>query len=71
MKNSIIPSRCKSRICNLLPPFQNGKLTSMSGEYYDIKMHQAPSISRKLLLKAVNHIGASKYLWESPEMHQK
>jgi hypothetical protein len=20
--------------------------------------------------KAVNHIGASKYLWESPEMHQ-
>jgi hypothetical protein len=43
----------------------------MSGEYYDTKMHQAPSISRKLHLKSVNHIGASKYLWENPEMHQK
>jgi hypothetical protein len=48
------------------PPFQNGKLTSMSGDYYDIKMHQQLQASQNCF-KAVNHIGASKYLWESPE----
>ena len=52
---------------------KNGALTSMSGEYYDIKNAAAtPSISRETAFKkAVNHIGASKYLWESPENASK
>jgi hypothetical protein len=45
----------------------------MSGEYYDIKkMHQHPSISKETAFKkAVNHIGASKYLWKILKMPQK
>jgi Zn-dependent metalloprotease len=52
---------------------KNGKLTSMSGEYYDIKnAATTPSISRETAFKkAVNHIGASKYLWENPEHASK
>jgi Zn-dependent metalloprotease len=52
---------------------KNGKLTSMSGEYYDIKnAATTPSISRETAFKkAVNHIGASKYLWENPENASK
>jgi Zn-dependent metalloprotease len=44
---------------------QNGKLNSMSGEFYDIKEIQGPTISREQgLSKAMSHIGASSYLWE-------
>jgi Zn-dependent metalloprotease len=52
---------------------KNGKLTSMSGEYYDIKnAATTPSISKTTAFKkAVNHIGASKYLWENPENASK
>jgi Zn-dependent metalloprotease len=53
---------------------KNGKLTSMSGEYYDIKKNTIanPGISRETAFKkAVNHIGASKYLWENPENASK
>jgi hypothetical protein len=34
-------------------------------------MHQQLQASQGKHLKAVNHIGASKYLWESPERTQK
>lgn len=52
---------------------KNGKLTSMSGEYYDIKDESTtPSISKETAFKkAVNQIGASKYLWETPENASK
>ena len=52
---------------------KNGQLTSMSGEYYDIKNTVAtPSISKETAFKkAVNHIGASKYLWENTENASK
>jgi bacillolysin len=48
---------------------KNGKLTSMSGEFYDTENASAtPSISKETAFeKAINHIGASKYLWEDPE----
>jgi bacillolysin len=48
---------------------KNGKLTSMSGEYYDIKNKETtPTISREVALqKAIKQIGASQYLWENPE----
>jgi hypothetical protein len=42
--------------------------TSMSGEFYDTENASATqAYLRKLHLKAINHIGASKYLWENPE----
>jgi Zn-dependent metalloprotease/chitodextrinase len=52
---------------------KNGKLISMSGEYYDIKdVPTTPSISKETaFLKAVNHVAASKYLWDSPESAAK
>jgi bacillolysin len=52
---------------------KNGKLTSMSGEYYDIKDKETtPTISREVALqKAIRQIGASKYLWENPENASK
>ena len=52
---------------------KNGKLTSMSGEYYDIKNESTtPSISKETAFnKAVNQIGASTYLWENPENASK
>ena len=52
---------------------KNGKLTSMSGEYYDIKNESTtPSISKETAFKkALNQIGASKYLWENPENASK
>jgi hypothetical protein len=45
------------------------KMTSMSGEFYDTENASAtPSISKETAFKkAINHIGASKYLWENPE----
>jgi Zn-dependent metalloprotease len=48
---------------------KNGKMTSMSGEFYDTENASAtPSISKETAFKkAINHIGASKYLWENPE----
>jgi hypothetical protein len=41
----------------------------MSGEFYDTENASAtPSISKETAFKkAINHIGASKYLWENPE----
>jgi hypothetical protein len=40
----------------------------MSGEFYDTENASATqAYLRKLHLKAINHIGASKYLWENPE----
>lgn len=52
---------------------KNGKLTSMSGEYYDIKdIDATPTISKETALeKAIKQIGASKYLWENPENAEK
>jgi hypothetical protein len=40
-----------------------------SGEFYDTENASAtPSISKETAFKkAINHIGASKYLWENPE----
>ncbi|MFT5715391.1 MAG: bacillolysin [Flavobacterium sp.] len=48
---------------------KNGKLISMSGEYYDIKeVLTTPAISKETAFqKAVNHIGASTYLWDNLE----
>ncbi|HEU4495707.1 MAG TPA: M4 family metallopeptidase [Flavobacterium sp.] len=47
---------------------KNGKLTAMSGEFYNIKkVNTAPKITPEAALKkATAHIGASKYLWEDP-----
>jgi hypothetical protein len=40
---------------------KNGKMTSMSGEFYDTENASATPYLRKLhLKKAINHIGASK-----------
>jgi bacillolysin len=52
---------------------KNGKLTSMSGEYYDIKgKGTTPNISKEVALqKAIKQIGASKYLWENPKNASK
>jgi hypothetical protein len=36
-----------------------------------LKNAAVPKHLKELLLKAVNHIGASKYLWESPENASK
>ncbi len=46
---------------------KNGKIASMSGEYYDIKnTNTTPSISEQAAFNiAKNHIGAKSYLWES------
>ncbi|SEA17457.1 Por secretion system C-terminal sorting domain-containing protein [Flavobacterium gillisiae] len=52
---------------------KNGKITSMSGEYYDIQNTAAiPTISQETAFKkALNQIGASTYLWENPENASK
>ncbi len=52
---------------------KNGKLESMSGEYYNIdKVATTPTISAAVALKkATMHIGASSYLWENPESASK
>jgi len=52
---------------------KNGKITSMSGEYYDIQNTVAiPTISQETAFKkALNQIGASTYLWENPENASK
>jgi hypothetical protein len=39
-----------------MPPTQNGKLTSMSGEYYDIKMHQQLQASQETAFKKLSII---------------
>ena len=48
---------------------KNGKLESMSGEYYTIvDVTSTPSISSQTAFnRALNHIGAATYLWETPE----
>jgi Zn-dependent metalloprotease len=44
---------------------QNGKLQSMSGEFYDVKEVKAPTLTKEQgLNRAMQHIGASSYLWE-------
>jgi hypothetical protein len=44
------------------------KMTSMSGEFYDTENASATQAYLRMhLKKAINHIGASKYLWENPE----
>jgi hypothetical protein len=35
-----------------------------------LKNAENPASQGNCFKKAVNHIGASKYLWENPEMHQ-
>jgi len=52
---------------------KNGKLTSMSGEYYDIKdTKTTPTISKEAAFqKAIRQIGASKYLWQDPANSSK
>ncbi|MDG2432102.1 M4 family metallopeptidase [Flavobacterium sp.] len=47
---------------------KNGKLTSMSGEYYEIKeAATTPTLSKEIAFnKAVQQIGATQYLWENP-----
>ncbi|CAM4435519.1 M4 family metallopeptidase [Flavobacterium terrigena] len=46
---------------------KNGKLASMSGEFYNIgEINITPAISAEVALnKATRQIGASKYLWEN------
>jgi hypothetical protein len=39
----------------------------MSGEFYDTENASATQAYLRKLQKAINHIGASKYLWENPE----
>jgi hypothetical protein len=40
----------------------------MSGEFYDTENASATqAYLRTAFKKAINHIGASKYLWENPE----
>ncbi|NRS87988.1 Zn-dependent metalloprotease [Flavobacterium sp. 7E] len=48
---------------------KSGKITSMSGEYYDTQnANIIPAISKETAFqRALNQIGASKYLWENPE----
>jgi bacillolysin len=48
---------------------KNGKLISISGEYYDIKeVSITPAISKEIAFqKAINHIRASTYLWNNLE----
>lgn len=52
---------------------KNGKLESMSGEYYDVQgVDVTPSMSAVVALKkAINHIGATSYLWEDVESASK
>ncbi|TDW50318.1 putative secreted protein (Por secretion system target) [Flavobacterium sp. 270] len=47
---------------------KNGKLASMNGEFYNIKNAVAtPKLSAQTAFnKAVAHIGAKEYLWDSP-----
>ena len=46
---------------------QNGKLASMSGEFYDIKdVNMKPSLSADAAFKrALNYTGAKSYMWEN------
>ena len=46
---------------------KNGKIASMSGEYYNTKTtNTTPSISAKnALKKAIEHTGATQYMWEN------
>jgi bacillolysin len=46
---------------------KNGKITSMSGEFYDIKnVNTTPSLSPQAALsRAMQQIGAKQYLWEN------
>ncbi len=46
---------------------KNGKIASMSGEFYNIKnTNTTPSISAQEAFKiAIAHIGATKYMWEN------
>ncbi|MES2812271.1 MAG: M4 family metallopeptidase [Bacteroidota bacterium] len=48
---------------------KNGKLDAMSGEFYNIgEINVNPSLSSEAALnRAISHIGAKKYLWESTE----
>ncbi|PWI29899.1 peptidase S8 [Flavobacteriaceae bacterium LYZ1037] len=44
---------------------ENGKLSSMSGEFYDVKETKAPTLSKEQgLNRAMQHLNASSYLWE-------
>lgn len=47
---------------------KNGKVNTMSGEFYDIEnVNTNPSISAEVALQnAMRKIGAQKYLWENP-----
>jgi bacillolysin len=46
---------------------KNGKIASMSGEYYNIKnINTTPTISAKnALSKAIDYTGATQYMWEN------
>ncbi|WP_310555225.1 M4 family metallopeptidase [Flavobacterium sp.] len=48
---------------------KNGKIESMSGEFYNISnVKTTPSLSKnEAFSKAVNYIGASKYMWDNQE----
>ena len=52
---------------------QDNKLNSISGEYYDLKgTNTTPSISNTTgFQKAINHIGASRYLWQDANQSQQ
>ena len=59
----------KVEFANYILHSKNGKLVSMNGEYYNLD-----NITTKLVLTAqeafgmaINHIGAQKYLWETPD----
>ncbi len=47
---------------------KSGKLASMSGEFYNLnEINTSPSLSQQVAFnRAVSHIGAKNYLWESP-----
>ncbi|WP_264535570.1 hypothetical protein [Flavobacterium sp. N1736] len=48
---------------------KNGKLTAMNGEYYNIQnVKTSPVLSpEEALNKAIIHINAKQYMWETPE----
>ena len=52
---------------------KNGKLASMSGEFYNIKeVNTSPSISnQKAFNSAISHTGAKQYLWENEDEASK
>ncbi len=49
---------------------RNGKVSTMSGEFYDIKgVNTTPVLTKKQGLQAaINHIGAQSYLWDNVEV---